>query len=426
MPRIALSWGSRPAVAAIVAVLLLSAGVLLAQQAPPAPPPPDQTLSPDQLDDLVAPIALYPDPLLSQVLVATTYPLEVVQAYQWAQKNPGITGAALTQAAQQQNWDASVQALAVFPDVLKRLNDDVAWTTNLGNAFLAQQQGVMDAVQRMRQKAQQSGKLQSTAQETVATTTANGQPNIEIEPANPEVIYVPVYDPMWIWGAPMWYPYPHWWWPQRSFLTGGLYFGFGGPIDMGLYFGAGWHGWGGWGWQAGWGGRGVMVNNAFIHRYNFNGGNMASARGSTAWAHDPSHRAGVPYANSSVRTQYQGNVRQNVARPSAGQVRTQMQQQGERFGNRSVPRNTTPAQNRGVFGGMDHGAAARQQADHGYSSMGAARSSPAPRAAPAQAQRSAPASRPSGGGGGGGGARPSGGGGGGGHPGGGGGGRGGR
>src|ERR1019366_1816719 len=141
MPRNALSSGARPAVAAILAVLLLGAGVLLAQQAPPAPPPPppDQALSPDQLDDLIAPIALYPDPLLSQVLVATTYPLELVQAYQWVQKNPGISGPALTQAAQQQNWDASVQALAVFPDVLKRLNDDVVWTTNLGNAFLAQQ-----------------------------------------------------------------------------------------------------------------------------------------------------------------------------------------------------------------------------------------------------------------------------------------------
>src|ERR1017187_3595832 len=251
MPRSALSSGARGVVGAILAVLLLGAGVLLAQQAPPAPPPPDQALSPDQLDDLVAPIALYPDPLLSQVLVAATYPLEVVQANQWVQKNPGMSGPALTQAAQQQNWDASVQALAVFPDVLKRLNDDVAWTTNLGNAFLAQQKDVMDAVQRMRQKAQQAGKLQSTAQENVATTTDGGQPYIDIEPANTEVIYVPVYDPMWIWGAPMWYPYPHWWWPQRSFLTGGLSFGFGGPIDMGIYFGAGWNGWGGWGWDPG-------------------------------------------------------------------------------------------------------------------------------------------------------------------------------
>src|ERR1035438_9412005 len=171
MSRNALSSGSRPTVAAILAVLLLGSGILLAQQAPPAPPPPDQTLSPDQLNDLVAPIALYPDPLLSQVLVATTYPLEVVQAYQWVQKNPGMSGPAVTQAAQEQNWDASVQALVVFPDVLKRLNDDVAWTTNLGNAFLAQQQDVMDAVQRMRQKAQQAGKLKSTPQLNV--TTAN-------------------------------------------------------------------------------------------------------------------------------------------------------------------------------------------------------------------------------------------------------------
>ena len=396
MPRKALYAGSPPAVAILLTVLLLGSGVLLAQDQP-AQPPPDQSLSPDQLNDLVAPIALYPDPLLSQVLVATTYPLEVVQAYQWVQKNPGISGPAVTQAAQEQNWDASVQALVVFPDVLKRLNDDVAWTTNLGNAFLAQQQDVMDAVQRMRQKAQQAGKLQSTPQLNVVSGNDAGAPYIEIEPANPEVIYVPVYDPVWIWGPPMWYPYPHWWWPQRSFLTGGLYFGFGGPIDMGLYFGGGWHGWGGWGWRPGWGGRTVIVNNSFIHRYNFNGGHVANLRGTSVWAHDASHRAGVPYANQSLRTQYRGDARQNMARPSPEQVRPQLQQQGERFGNRQVPRNAAPAQNRGAFGGMDSGAAARQHADHGYSSMGPARSAPAPRAAPAQ--RSAPAGRPSGGGG---------------------------
>ena len=134
--------------------LLSSEGLLRAQQ--PAPlPPPDQALSPQQLENLVAPIALYPDPLLSQIMVAATYPLEVVQAFQWVQRNPGLTGTALTEAAQQQNWDPSVQALVVFPDVLKRLDDDVTWTTNLGNAFLAQQADVMDAVQRLRQQAQQ-------------------------------------------------------------------------------------------------------------------------------------------------------------------------------------------------------------------------------------------------------------------------------
>src|SRR5579859_2184930 len=216
MRQKAVSASTRHLVAAVCALLLTGSGILLAQDAappPPAPPPPDQTLTPDQLNDLVAPIALYPDPLLSQVLVAATYPLEVVQAYQWQQKNPGLNGPALTQAAQQQNWDASVQALVIYPDVMKRLNDDVAWTTNLGNAFLAQQQEVMDAVQRMRQRAQQAGKLQSTPQENVQTTPDNGQPYIEIEPANPEVIYVPVYDPAWVWGPAAWYPYPRWWWP---------------------------------------------------------------------------------------------------------------------------------------------------------------------------------------------------------------------
>jgi len=174
------------------------------QQPPPELPPPGQTLTPDQLNDLVAPIALYPDELLSQIMVAATYPLEVVEASQWQQRNPGLTGPALTQAAQQQNWDPSIQALVVFPDVMKRLNDDVTWTTNLGNAFLAQQQDVMDAVQRMRQRAQQAGRLQSTPQENVTTIDQGGQPYIGIEPSDPDVMYVPVYDPSWIWGPPVW------------------------------------------------------------------------------------------------------------------------------------------------------------------------------------------------------------------------------
>src|SRR5579863_815434 len=154
-------------------VLLFFVLSALPQDQPPPPqlPPPNETLTPDQLNDLVAPIALYPDPLLSQIMVACTYPLEVVQAYQWLQRSPGLNGPALTEAAQQQNWDPSIQALVVFPDVLKRLNDDVTWTTNLGNAFLAQQGDVMDAVQRLRAQAQQSGKLASTPQETVTTAS---------------------------------------------------------------------------------------------------------------------------------------------------------------------------------------------------------------------------------------------------------------
>lgn len=355
-----------------------------AQQQPPPLPPPGQTLTPDQLDDLVAPIALYPDELLSQIMVASTYPLEVVEAYQWQQKNRGLTGPALTEAAQQQNWDPSVQALVVFPDVLKRLNDDVTWTTNLGNAFLAQQQDVMDAVQRMRQRAQQAGKLQSTPQENVATTNEGGQPYIAIEPADPNVIYVPVYDPAWIWGPALWYPYPFWPWPPRTFLTGGLYFGFGGGINVGLFFGAGWHGWAGWGWHPGWGNRTVFLNNAFIHQYNFNASHLASAHGRSVWVHDPEHRGGVPYANERLREQFRGNVRQNVApRAIPEAARNAPGQASERFGNRAIPGNTPMRQqNRSAFGGMENGAAAPIHAERGMSSLGARRSAPAFRSAP--------------------------------------------
>ena len=170
---------------------------------PPPPPPPGQALTPDQLDDLVAPVALYPDPLAQSSVGGVHVSSRSGASLPMAAKESWTQGAALTQAVQQQNWDPSIQALIVFPDVIKRLNDDVTWTTDLGNAFLAQQADVMDAVQRMRLKAQQAGKLASTPQETVTTRLKTGRPtDIEIQPANPDVIYVPVYDPVWIWGAP--------------------------------------------------------------------------------------------------------------------------------------------------------------------------------------------------------------------------------
>ncbi|HUA62252.1 MAG TPA: DUF3300 domain-containing protein [Verrucomicrobiae bacterium] len=362
-------------------IAALGGAALFAQDAPPQTPPPDQTLSPDQLDDLVAPIALYPDPLLSQVLVASTYPLEVVQAFQWLQKNPGLTGPALTQAVQQQNWDPSIQALVVVPDVIKRLNDDITWTTNLGNAFLAQQQDVMSAVQRMRLQAQQAGKLASSPQENVTTENHDGQPYIDIEPADPDIIYVPAYDPVWIWGAPRWYPYPHWIWPPRSVIVGGLGFGFYGGINFGFYFGAGWGGWGGWGWHPVWWNHTVVVNNTFIHRYNFNTVNIHDVHGTAVWTHDVDHRHGVPYSNARVQQQFRAPVRQNIqpretTREAPRETTRQTPQPSERMGNRQVPQNQPASHNRTVFSGSQNsGAAAREHADHGYSSMGPARSS---------------------------------------------------
>ncbi len=164
-------------------------------------------LSNDQLDSLVAPIALYPDPLLSQTLVASTYPLEIIQLQQWLEKNKGLKDQALTDAAMKQPWDASVQAMVVLPDVVKRLAEDVQWTTDLGNAFLAQQSDVMDAVQRMRKKAQGTGALKSTEQQKVETKVVESQTVIVVQPASTEVIYVPSYNPVVVYGPPA-YPYP--------------------------------------------------------------------------------------------------------------------------------------------------------------------------------------------------------------------------
>ena len=285
----------------------------------------------------------------------------------------------------------------LFPDVLQRLNDDVTWTTNLGNAFLAQQQDVMDAVQRMRQRAQQAGKLQSTPQETVAAD--NGY--IDIEPVDPDLMYVPVYDPAWIWGPPLWYPYPHWYWPAAGFYGPGVYFGFGPGINMGLYFGAGWRGWGGWGWHPGWRNHEIAVNNTFVHQYGFNAVHLQAAHGTTNWTHDATHRAGVPYANARLQTQFRDNVRQTVAPRSIPEAArapaTQGQQTNDRVGNRNVPANR-PAQqqNRSAFSGQENGAAASTHAEHGFSSMGPARSAPmqAPRPMPAQACRHPRRERP--------------------------------
>jgi hypothetical protein len=368
-----------PTVAILCAGLLLVPGnaMLWGQQAPPPPPPlppPGQALTPDQLSGLVAPIALYPDELVSQILVASTYPLELVEAGQWLQRNPGLTGPALTQAAQQQNWDPSVQALVVFPDLVKRLNQDITWTTNLGNAFLAQQGDVMDAVQQMRRNAEQAGKLASTPQQKVVNTNENGQPIVEIQPANPAMMYLPYYDPAYIWGPPLYYPYPGWGYPP---FIGGAYFGFGLGIPMGLYFGGGWGGWGGWGWGFGWGNHSLFVNNSFIHRNGFNAGRGASLSGRSNWSHDASHRGGVPYANAGVANRYGGNVRQNLqsrgaAARSEGTRSATSSSKADRVGNRQIAPSSSGKGN--AFGGVRDGGAARTQSDHGYSSLGPSRS----------------------------------------------------
>jgi hypothetical protein len=247
-----------------------------AQDAPPpsdqsGPPPTDngqqppqaQPLAPEQLNQLVAPIALYPDNLVAQVLAASTYPTQVVEANRWLKDQGSAPAAQIAAGANNQNWDASVKALTAFPQVLAQMDKNLQWTTDLGNAYYNQPQDVMDSVQAMRQKAQSAGKLQSSQQ--LAVNNNNG--DIEIAPANPAVVYVPTYDPWAFWGIA---PYPgFYYYPPPGIFFGGFGIGFGIGIGIGLWGGWGW-GWGHWGlgWHGGYGGyRGVVFNhNSYYSR----------------------------------------------------------------------------------------------------------------------------------------------------------------
>jgi len=252
-------------------------------------PPSAPRLSPDQVDTLVAPIALYPDPLLGQVLAASTYPLELVEAQQWMQQRRDLRGPQLIEAARQQNWDASVQAMVAFPDVLALLTRDVGWTTDLGNAFLVQQADVMASVQRMRARAQSNGALQTTPQQTVTAQVDNGQSAIAIQPANPQVIYVPTYNPAFVWGPPAWGAYPSLNYPASGF-------GFDPAVFLGSLF-TGLLSFGGWGWGLNWLSHGLLfLNSLFFSHFGFGGGGIAGGLGGTsAWTHNPAHRLGVAY-----------------------------------------------------------------------------------------------------------------------------------
>src|SRR6202007_1464297 len=223
----------------------------------------------DQLDSLVAPIALYPDPLLAQVFAASTYPLEIMQLQQWLSKQKDLKDKALVDAVEKQNWDPSVEALAPMPDVVKRLSDDIRWTTDLGNALLAQQSDVMDAVQRMRMKAKDTGNLKSSEQQTVETKVIENKSVIVVEQANPQVVYVPSYDPVVVYGPPV-YPYPPIYYPPAGYYAAGMAISFGVGVMMGAFWS------GGWGWGCGWGGNNdinINNNNNFNRNSNVGGGN---------------------------------------------------------------------------------------------------------------------------------------------------------
>ncbi len=285
--------------AAVVAAWLLGPQPAAAQDAATSAAPADQQqkrLSEAELDQLVAPIALYPDPLLAQVLMASTYPLEIVQAARFAESNKSLTGDALDTALAKEDWDASVKALVATPTVIAMMNDQLDWTQNLGDAVLAQQADVMDAIQRLRVKAEANGKLETTTEQKVTTTQEAGKEVIVIEPASPETVYVPYYEPSVVYGS---WPYPNY--PPYYFAPAPGWV-VGGAIATGVAWGAGWAIgnaiWDGFDW----GHNDIRVDinkNVNIDR-NITRNDINVGK----WEHNSYHRRGVNYRDNSVQNKF--------------------------------------------------------------------------------------------------------------------------
>jgi hypothetical protein len=258
--------------------------------------PTEEKLSEGQIDQLVAPIALYPDPLLTQLLMASTYPLEVVEAARWSHDNSVLKGQALQDAMQTQSWDPSVKALTTVPQTLQMMSDKLDWTQQLGDAFLAQQQDVLAAVQKLRAQAEAAGNLQSTPQQLVTTeapaagaVSASGPQPIAIEPVDPGVYYVPIYNPVVAYGGWSYPDYPPFYWSPPGFVASNVVsFAAGVAVGSAIWGGCDW-------WQ-----NHVTIN---VNRFNaFNHTTIANNN----WIHNPAHRDGVPYRNASVAQRFGG------------------------------------------------------------------------------------------------------------------------
>jgi hypothetical protein len=283
-----------------VALLFAMPRAALAQTPQPASAPAQQQqlLNNAQLDALLAPIALYPDALLSEVLMASTYPLEVVEADRWLDANKSLKGDALKAALDKQSWDDSVKSLTATSSVLDMMSSQLSWTQQLGDAVLAQQPDVMDSIQRLRAKAQANNKLASNQQQTVTTQPQGGQQVIVIAPTDPDTLYVPYYDPSVVYGA---WPYPDYpaypyYWPAPGYIAGGV-------IATGIAFGAGYAL-----------GRWVSNGNRWGGGFNWGNNNINVNRigNNNNWTHNPAHRQGVRYSNANVAAKFGGN-RANIS-----------------------------------------------------------------------------------------------------------------
>jgi hypothetical protein len=344
-----------------------------------------KTFKQEELDQMLAPIALYPDDLLTQLLMASTYPLEIVQAARWAKQNKNLKGDALTQALEKEDWDPSVKSLMNFPEVLDRMNEDLQWTQKLGDAFLAQEKQVMDTIQMLRKKAQEAGNLKDNPQQKVVVD----KETIVIESANPEVIYVPSYNPAVVYGA--------WWWPAfPPPLPFFPFFPYATPYAYGaMAFGAGVARAAAWGYawgHANWGGGNVNINasrntninnNINREKYKADMKNKGLGEGGQGkWQHDSSHRKGVSYRDQQTGQKFnKASTREATQARESFRGRSEQGRQdlsrggGDRGSSDRGGRGGEPsASQRGgrdsAFGGSERGSEARQQSNRGSSSRG--------------------------------------------------------
>ena len=325
----------------LASLALLALGTTGRAQIPPAAQPAaadgKRAFTPQELDQMLAPIALYPDALLSQVLMAASYPLEIVEAARWSKANPALKGDAAVAAVKDQSWDASVISLVAFPSVLMQLNDHLDWTQKLGDAMISQQADVADSIQRLRAKATDAGNLKTGPQQTVTSQGTGADRTIVIAPANPDVIYVPAYNPSWAYGPwpyaaypPIYYPPP----PNYGYgalLASVLMFGLGIAASNAMYSN--------WNWGHGNSYVNVNVNRAVNIDNNFNRNAYAN---NDRWQHDAGHRRGVAYRDPATRQQF------GQARPGADQRQQFRGQLANTTPANRTPANRTPANRPGA------------------------------------------------------------------------------
>jgi hypothetical protein len=371
--------------AGIIAVMSLVPLTAAPQPVPAVPSAP--ALTAEQLDQLVAPIALYPDPLVAQIMMAATYPLEVVEADRWLNipANTALKRDTLTAALQQQPWDPSVKSIVSFPQLLHMMDRNLEWTEQLGDAFLAQQADIMDAVQRLRQRAETAGSLASTPQQTISTQDQE----ITIEPASPDIVYIPAYNPWCVYGP----------WPYVAYtpFDFGTWPGYCVPadailaFDVGIYPPLDFWAWGSFDWRR----HHIRIDHDRFQRFH-----SRHEPPGGIWQHDPIHRHGVPYRDpataarflgpaAAVRRDFRGFAPAPAAVPKTTAVAPSVRRAPAAVGRPSVapaaPLRPAPP----AFESFGHGAQIRGEAARGFSS----RMAPAPSisAAPAPSFHAAPA-----------------------------------